>query len=199
MSAGAADDATEALRRKWDQRYRDAEGPSEPARVLRENLHLLPARGHALDAACGLGGNALALAGRGLAVSAWDLSPVAIERLTGWAAEGGLLLDAAVRDICLDPPAPESFDVVVVTHFLDRALAPALGAALRPGGLLFYQTFTRESVTDCGPADPEFRLAPNELLHLFPDLIVRAYREEGFTGDTTLGTRDVAMLVGQRG
>lgn len=198
MSAGPADDATDALRRKWDQRYRDAEGPSEPARVLLENLHLLPARGRALDAACGLGGNALALAERGLAVSAWDLSPVAIERLTGWAAERGLRLDAAVRDICLDPPAPESFDVVVVTHFLDRALAPALGAAPRPGGLLIYQTFIRESVTDCGPADPRFRLAPNELLQLFPDLIVRAYREEGRAGDTTLGTRDIAMLVAQR-
>ncbi len=38
---------------------------------------------------------------------------------------------------------PESFDVIVVSHLLDRTLAPALVAALRPGGLLYYQTSVR--------------------------------------------------------
>ena len=60
------------------------------------------------------------------------------------------------RDIIARPPPPSSFDVIVVSHFLDRRLAPAIAWALRPGGLLFYQTFAREAVTDQGPSNPEF-------------------------------------------
>lgn len=191
------DDDSERLRRKWDERHAARMDPPEPARVLTEFMHLLPRAGDALDAACGFGGNALALAEHDLSVSAWDLSPVAIQRLKHEAARRGLAIDTAVRDIVAAPPAPQSFDLVCVTHFLDRGLEPALSAALRPGGLLLYQTFTREAVTDRGPSNPEFRLAPNELLRLFPDLIVRAYRDEGRTGDLGRGLRDIAMLVAQ--
>jgi hypothetical protein len=88
--------------------------------------------------------------------------------------------------------------VIVVSHFLDRSLAPAIIAALRPGGLLFYQTFSRVAVTDRGPEDPAFRLAENELLELFKPLKVRIYREEGRLGDTSQGWRDIAMLVAEK-
>lgn len=188
----------EALREKWDARYRRAERIPEPARVLRENLHLLPPEGRALDFACGLGENARLLARQGLAVTAWDLSPVAIERLGHEASTQGLAVTAEVRNVQARPPEAASFDVIVVAHFLDRALAPALSDALRCGGLLFYQTFTREAVSDCGPGNPNFRLAPNELLRLFPGLLVRVYREEGRVGDLSRGTRDLALLVAQR-
>lgn len=189
---------SEALREKWDARYRDAQGIPHPAQVLSENLHLLPPGGRALDLACGPGENALLLARHGLAVTAWDLSPVAIEHLGHQAASDGLAVTAEVRDVRARPPAAASFDVMVVAHFLDRSLAPALSDALRPGGLLFYQTFTREAVGDCGPGNPQFRLAPNELLRLFPGLLVRVYREEGRVGDVSRGTRDLALLVAQR-
>jgi hypothetical protein len=88
--------------------------------------------------------------------------------------------------------------VLVVTHFLDRGIVPALAAALRPGGLLLYQTFSREAVSTRGPSTPEWRLARNELLSLFAGLVVRAYREEGTLGDTGRGLRDLAYLVAQR-
>jgi SAM-dependent methyltransferase len=151
-----------------------------------------------LDLACGLGGNALLLGERGLEVDAWDLSPVAIERLAQAAAAGGIRVHTAVRDVLTRPPEPDSFDLILVSHFLERGLAPAIAAALRPAGLLFYQTFTREAVSDCGPANPAYRLATNELLGLFPDLVVRYYREEGRVGDLHLGTRDIAQLIAQR-
>ncbi len=194
-----ADLGTEALTRKWDERYRAS--PPElraPATVLQENQHLLPARGRALDLACGLGANALLLARHGLEVRAWDLSPVACERLRAAAAVQRLQLHAQVRDLVASPPDPDSFDVIVVAHFLDRDLVPAIVAALRPGGLLYYQTFVREHVTDVGPSSPRFRLERNELLGLFAGLIVRVYREEGTIGDTRLGLRDEALLVAQR-
>jgi tellurite methyltransferase len=183
---------------KWDQRYRSQDRPALAAAVLVHNAHLLPTVGRALDLACGLGANALFLARRGLAVAAWDLSPVAIGRLRADASGQGLILDAQVRDVVADPPDPASFDVILVAHFLDRGLCPAIATALSPGGLLFYQTFTREAVSDLGPPNPAYRLGRNELLGLFPALVVRAYREEGTLGDTRLGLRDLALLVVQR-
>jgi tellurite methyltransferase len=187
------------LRAKWDARYRALDHPGLPPAVLMDNAHLLPAAGRALDLACGLGAGALALADRGLAVTAWDLSPVAIGRLQAQAVAQGLPMDARVRDVLAQPPDPASFDIILVAHFLDRRLCPAIAAALRPGGLMLYQAFTREAVSDRGPSNPAYRLRRNELLGLFPDLVVRAYREEGTLGDTTRGLRDLALLVGERG
>jgi tellurite methyltransferase len=188
----------EALRAKWNSRYRDSDRAPPVSQVLAENGHLLPPQGRALDLACGLGANAVFLAEGGLDVSAWDLSSVAVERLRRESERLGFRIDAQVRDLQARAPQPESFDVIVVAHFLDRNLAQAIAEALRPGGLLFYQTFTRESVTDCGPSNPEYRLGVNELLRLFPSLILRFYREEGRVGDLTRGARDIAMLVAQR-
>lgn len=187
----------EDLRAKWDARYAqaDADAP-RPALVLREHAHLLPTRGDALDLACGLGGNALFLAQQGLRVQAWDVSAVAIDRLRQCATEAEL--SAEVRDVLVVLPAADSFDVIVVSYFLDRALFPHLIAALRLGGLLFYQTFIRDKVADKGPSNPEFLLAENELLQLAGDLQVLVYREEACVGDTRQGFRNEAMLVGRK-
>jgi len=185
----------QSLAAKWDARYREA-GTAEATRVLAENRHLLPAAGEALDLACGLGGNALLLARHGLRTTAWDLSPVAIDHLRREAA--GLPLRAEVRDVVAVPPAPGSFDVIVVSRFLERDLCPALMAALRPGGLLFYQTFTRDKAGPGGPTNLDFLLAENELLRLFADLRLRVYREEGSIGDIGQGLRNEALLVAQK-
>ncbi|MCG7916618.1 MAG: methyltransferase domain-containing protein [Candidatus Thiodiazotropha taylori] len=192
-------DPTQQLRIKWDQRYADAEKVARPAEVLLSNAHLLPEQGSALDLACGLGGNALFLAQRGFTVEAWDLSSVAIQRLAQGAGQLKLNnLHARVRDVESQPPQTEQFDVIVVSYFLERSLIPTLIQALKPGGLVFYQTFTRQAVSSEGPQNPAFRLADQELLQLFSQLHVRVYREEGRLGDLSLGSRDVAMLVAQK-
>ena len=200
---------------KWDALYRNSETPPDvaaasgilplatlvhpcTAQVLHESAHLLPASGKALDFACGLGANSLFLAAQGLETHAWDISPVAISRLTESASERGLTLHGDARDLAAQPPLPASFDVIVSCHFLERPLNPHLLAALRPGGLLFYQTFTLERVDDSGPQNAEYRLAVNELLTMFPGLRVLVYREEGLVGDLTRGFRNKAMLVAQK-
>lgn len=187
-------------RDKWDRIYRSAGGGEtpEPARVLAENAHLLPAPGTALDLACGLGGNALHLARRGLETYAFDISAEALLRLDDSARQVGVAVRTEVRDVAVHPPAPESFDVIVVSRFLDRSLAEAIQAALRPKGLLFYQTFTREKATPAGPSNPDYLLAPNELLNLFAGLRLVVYREEGRLGDSSRGFRNQALLVAQK-
>jgi SAM-dependent methyltransferase len=184
---------------KWDAIYRDrTQLPAPPTRVLAENVHLLPAGGDALELACGLAGNATLLAQRGFRARAWDISAVVTERLTQFARDQGLPLQAEVRDLAASPPPPDSADVIVVAHFLDRDLFPHIIAALRPGGLLFYQTFIRARMSGAGPQNPAFRLAPNELLELCDELRVLVYREEDDAGDLTLGLRDEAMIVARR-
>lgn len=187
------------VRAKWDDRHAGGDpADARPCSVLQEFGHLVPPGGRGVDLACGLGGNAQWLAMHGVDTVAWDLSPVAIRKLRDYGKRLDLSILAEVRDVELRPPDPESFDVIVVSHFLDRELAPALVRALRPGGLLFYQTWTREAVDDRGPGNPLFRLAPNELLRLFGALRLVAYREEGLFGDPTRGLRGEAWLVAAR-
>jgi len=186
-------------RLRWEARYAQTSAPARrPASVLRRAAFLLPPKGDALDLACGLGGNALFLAQRGLRVTAWDYAPSAIVELGKAADRAGLSIRAEVRDVVAQPPMPASFDVICVSYFLQRELAPALSAALRPGGLIFYETFAREAVSTQGPANPAYRLAPNELLELFSDLRVLEYREYGRVGDPARGARDSASLVAQK-
>ena len=180
---------------KWDSRYREAGLPGAPATVLLENAHLLPRSGAALDLACGLGANSLLLAEHGLQTHAWDISPVAVEKLRAVALERRLPIIAEVKDALRDPLPPAQFDVIAVTHYLERALTQPLVNALKTGGLLFYQTFTRTAVSDEGPQKDEWRLADGELLTMFAPLRPLVYREEGRIGDLSQGFRNKALLV----
>lgn len=185
---------------KWDDRYRtlNSDQPT-PCQALIEFAHLLPKQGVALDLAAGLGGNAIFLAKRALVTSAWDISPVAIEQLQKKAGVLNLNVTAQARDVLAHPPKPKSFDVIVVSRFLHRAICPQIASALRPAGLLFYQTFIRDKTnSQTGPSNPDYLLERNELLSLFTDLNVISYREEGTIGDTSRGLRNEAWLVAQR-
>jgi tellurite methyltransferase len=189
----------DVLLKRWNQRHGDPTHHPQSAEVLSQHRHLLPAHGRALDLACGLGGNALLMAQAGLDVTAWDLSPVAIERLKAFAVAKGLWnLKAEARDLSQTPPPSNSFDVIVVSYFLERELIPSLVASLRQGGLIFYQTFTKVAVTENGPTNPDYRLADNELLKLFSPLKTRFYQEENLLGNLSEGMRDVAMLVAEK-
>ena len=187
-----------SIREKWNDRYRAASGEPRASQVLRENLQLLPEHGRALDLACGSGGNAILLAQQGLEVDAWDIADVPIAALQQLARERQLSIQAEVRDIEASPPGPNSYDVITVSYFLDRGLVPGMIRALKPGGLVYYQTFTRQCVTGRGPKCAEFRLAEQELLKLFSGLQVLFYREEGCVGDVQKGTRDEAMFIGRK-
>jgi len=192
---------------KWNQRYSLVDwqkiDSDNPAYVLKHYSHYLPSVGRALDLACGLGANTYALAQVGLEVSAWDISEQAIVKLGKKAESLGLCVDAHCRDITKDPPAENYFDVIVVSHFLERTLFPAIISALRPGGILFYQSFCGNSVnTDgdstTGPKNPHFRFQKNELRTLTTELYVLEYLEVDewvAESDPRYSMRGQALLV----
>lgn len=181
---------------KWDQRFRSATEPNTPAHVLSANTHLLPANGRALEIACGLGGNALLLAEHGLGVEALDVSPVALAKLKGFAEQRGLQIDARQADLEAGELIAQHYDVIVCSHYLYRPLCAALQNALNEGGLLFYQTFTRDKLEPVGPSREDYLLQRNELTKLFAGLDVIYYREDGRHGNTSQGLRNVACFIG---
>ncbi|MFT7234913.1 MAG: tellurite methyltransferase [Methylophagaceae bacterium] len=188
----------QSIQQKWDDIYQQQKAKPCVAEVLQHNHYLLPEQGVALDLACGLGANALMLAEKGLEVMAWDISPVAIESLKQNAIERGVVIDTQVRDVLVSPPKANSLDVLVVSLFLARELCPKLIAALRPGGLLFYQTYCQHKVSDGGPNNLDYLLEDNELLRLFPDLKLRVYREESLLGQYEMGMRNQAWMMAEK-
>ena len=188
---------------KWNTIYQSKRQNVEtkkltPAYILQEFHHLLPAKGKALDLASGLGANALFLAQHNMESHAWDISSVAIEKLQEISNSLGLAVSTEIRDVVTYPPEENSFDVIVVSNFLDRQIMPDIIAALRKNGLLFYQTFTKTRVKESGPPSDKYRLGKNELLSLCNGLDTVLYRDEGLIGDTTSGFRNEALFIGQR-
>ncbi len=186
-------------RNKWNARYRASnEVTADAAEILVNYQHLLPASGQALDLACGRAANAFFLAAHGLDTTAWDISDVAIEQVQQSARQKNLPIKSEQRDVTVAPPTRESFDIIIVSRFLDRTIMPAIKDAVRPEGLVFYQTFIKDKVAPVGPDNPAFLLEQNELLLFFEDWVVCAYHEEGSIGNLDEGLRNQAAIVAQK-
>ncbi|MDF1581941.1 MAG: methyltransferase domain-containing protein [Methyloprofundus sp.] len=184
---------------KWNAIY--SEGLVSEARsseVLSNNLYLLPKSGQALDLACGLGANALLLAKQGLTVQAWDISTRALQKLKAQADTEALAVKTFTQEITRRSFSVNSFDVVVVSRFLDRSICNAIMECLKPNGLLFYQTYTQHKIYPQGPENPKFLLADNEMLSLFSAMKVIYYRENSALGDIRQGLRNEVQFIGQK-
>lgn len=186
-----------AIKAKWDSIYKGSDD-SVAADVLRENSFLLPQQGQALDLACGLGANALLLAENGLAVQAWDVSSIALSRLQKKAKQRNLKINTKQTFIKANDLPANHFEVVVISRFLDRSLSAAISDCLKKDGLLFYQTFSREKRDSIGPNNPDYLLARNELLSLFPHLKEVVYRENSRIGNLACGERNEVLFVAQK-
>jgi SAM-dependent methyltransferase len=196
---------------KWQEAYQDADIASAcAAGVLQQHAFLLPQSNkqvvkplHALDLACGRGGNALFLAKQGFVVDAIDLSSNVLDKLKSYALQHDLRINCLLGDV-EEAGLPgvdyaDKYDVIVVSYFLYRPLFADIIKALKPGGLLFYQTWSQVLVDkDKGPQNPQFRLARGELLKLTKPLVPVFYQEYGVVGDTTQGLRNEALLVAQK-
>ena len=125
---------------------------------------LLPPGAHALDVACGHGRHVHWLAAAGHRVTAIDRDPALLVPLAA-------LATTIVADLEADPwPLPQqTFNAVVVTNYLCRALFPTLRAAVAPGGLLIYETFAQAHAALGRPRRPEFLLRPGELIDVLRD------------------------------
>jgi SAM-dependent methyltransferase len=132
--------------------------------------------GRVLDVACGSGRHLRYLGSLGFSVVGVDRDEAALGLSRGIAA-----VEVRVADIEAGPwPfAPGEFDGVVVTNYLWRPLFANLVAALRPGGVLIYETFALGNERYGRPANPDHLLQRDELLRRVEPLGVVAF-EQGF-------------------
>jgi len=191
----------EDAERRWDERYRQEEAAPDrgPASFLVEQRHLLPPHGQALDVAMGVGRNALYLASLGYEVTGIDVSGVEVERCRREAGHRGLSIEAVQADLESYQLPRAAYDIVINFYYLQRDLAPQIEGALRPGGVLVFESFTTEQRQfGWGPQNDEFLLQPGELRSLFPGLEVLVYREGVVERDSEPGMKAVASLVAKK-
>lgn len=157
---------------------------SRPSSWLVENADLLAlvAGRRALDVACGRGRHAFWLAAAGFTIDAIDRDEESIAFVNSEARRLGVPVTGDVRDI--EAPSAsfghDTYDVVVVVHYLHRPLFPALVSALRPDGLLFYETFTVDQARRGKPSNPDYLLLHGELERLVAPLEVLRSRDGEF-------------------
>ena len=178
-------------RARWEAKYAAAPAAAAPASpFVAEALARIGApRGPALDLAMGEGRHALAAARAGWTTVGLDVSSIACERVAAAARAEGLPVRPLVADALALPLRPAAFDLSIVSRYLERELAPAIAAALAPGGHLIYETFTVDQpALGWGPKNPGYLLKPNELLALFPDLRILIYRDAADPGHGALAS-----------
>ncbi len=178
--------------------------PLHPAPFLVQQLARLP-KGQILDVAAGRGRNALYLLAQGSQVEAIDRDPEALAAVETAAKTQRLSgLTTRVLDLEASADHPPSlgrscYDAILVFFYLHRPLFPVLLEALKPNGILLYETFTIDNYfRHQHPRRWEFCLAQNELLRLTSPLRVLHYDEGEHDGGHGSGPCFTARLVAQK-
>jgi tellurite methyltransferase len=148
---------------RWNKKYEDNKIPDEPVILVQQ--YATSARGNkALDIACGMGRHSKYLASLGFDVDALDISSVAIEQLQD-------IPNIHAKEVDFDTyELPENtYHLIVCTYFLERKLFPQIIHALKPGGILLYETFLYDEENERAPSNPDFLLQKGELEKCFSD------------------------------
>ncbi len=153
---------------------------SEPASPWVRRFASLVPEGEVLDLACGYGRHAKLFAALGHPVLAVDRDAAALASLLASLSQPGITtLQTDLEDGTPWPFAAERFAGIVVTNYLHRPLFPHIVASLAPGGALLIETFAQGNGQFGKPSNPDFLLAPGELLSVLQRLRVIAY-EDGY-------------------
>ena len=124
-----------------------------------------------------------------------DRNADAIAELRELAGRLGLTIDAQQLDLETTPPpdlGSGNYDVVLGFNYLHRPLMPVIREAVKPGGRIFYETFTRRQAERGHPRNPAFLLETGELERLMTPFTILRSRE----GD--IGGRCIASVVAER-
>lgn len=174
--------------------------------LLVDNLELfdeLQTDNGVLDLACGAGRNGLFLLSHNVPVIFADNNEAHLQSLSPALEQFG---EAGKRSDCWlvdleavpsaggNPLAGRTFDAVVVFNYLHRPLFPAIREAIRPGGLIVYETFTVQQKRFGRPNNPDFLLQAGELREAFGSWECL----EDFEGELPGPTRAVARLIARK-
>lgn len=185
---------------KWDERYSRSgyRYGLKNLPVLDEWSELLSSQalnGRALDLASGEGQNGIRLARYGYTVDCVDISTVGLSKCKSLART--YRVDDKINTICADLNeyriAENAYNCIINMRFLMRPLSPQIMKGLKSGGILIYETFTKDDAKAKRPgANKDYFLDRNELLDIFSDLLILSYSERMVDG------RAVATLIARK-
>jgi SAM-dependent methyltransferase len=147
-----------------------------PSLWVQRFASLIPPHGRVLDVAAGSGRHARLLARMGYRVEAVDRDAKALAALDGVPSVTTRIADLEGESW---PYAAESFEGVIATNYLHRPRFDSLIDALKPGGVLIYETFMVGNELFGRPANPEFLLQPDELLDRTRSRLIVVAFEQG--------------------
>ena len=136
-----------------------------------EGLRSAALAGPVLDLACGSGRNGLHLINNVIPVVFADVNREALASVSK-ALESEPYRQhkslATLHEIDLETPnslplEQELYGAIIVFRYLHRPLMENIKAAVKPGGLVIYETFTLEQRQFGRPNNPDFLLRPKEL------------------------------------
>ena len=179
---------------------------AKAASFLIDNLGLfndLQITGGVLDLACGRGRNGLFLVSHNVPVVFADNNEAHLQFIQ--AALNETSPNAGQSECCLidfevgqgegrNPLAGKVFDAVMVFNYLHRPLFPAIKEAIRPGGLIVYETFNLEQKKFGRPSNPDYLLQVGELCQAFEGWEIISE----FEGEASDPERAISRLIARR-
>ena len=183
-------------RQRWEDRYAaGAAGREAPSEFLVTQAALL--HGRALDLAAGAGRNALFLARRGLRVDAVDRARTGLQLAQSAARAEGLDLRVVQADLESFPLPRSSYDAIITIRYLQRSLFEPMQQAVKPGGVILFETFLIDQQTLGHPRNPAFLLQRGELRTAFPSCDILTY-DEGLVHSPSQSAYLVRMVARRR-
>lgn len=196
----------------WSERYRQAGDGylfgTEPNRFLAHRSALLEQGARALSVADGEGRNSVWLAEQGLAVTAVEISPVAVGKARKLAAGRNCEIDFVIADMLFDAWPPENYREAfdwVVGIFIQFARPDererqfsAMKAATRPGGRILLQGYTPKQLAygTGGPSAVDQLYTEDLLRRLFRDWRIEELVEYEDEIGEGLAHRGKSALIG---
>ena len=164
---------------KWDNKYGASEHftSTKPCDWLNDNADCLNGKGLALDIASGEGRNAVFVAEKGYQTLAIDISAVGLQKARFLAKEKDVTIETRIVDLDDWKFEQSMFDLVLCFNFLDRRIFQGIKDTLKPGGFVFYETFTVDYLK-YSSFKQEWVLKHNELLEAFREFRILRYQEK---------------------
>ena len=175
---------------RWDEKYQNNKIPDEPIKLITDYAALAPGK-QALDIACGMGRHSKYLASLGFEVDALDISSVALDQLKE-------IPHIHAKEVDFDTYTlpKEKYDLIVCTYYLERKLFPQMIEALKPNGIILFETFLHHPDNERAPSNPAFMLNEGELEATFTErcelLHIPEFWDEDYLGYKTMKASMVA-------
>lgn len=175
---------------RWDEKYQNNKIPDEPIKLITDYAALSTGK-QALDIACGMGRHSKYLASLGFEVDALDISSVALDQLKE-------IPHIHAKEVDFDTYTlpKEKYDLIVCTYYLERKLFPQMIEALKPNGIILFETFLHHPDNERAPSNPAFMLKKGELEATFDEkcelLHIPEFWDKDYLGYKTMKASMVA-------